>query len=104
MDNFQIELAHFLRKIFTDRVDDNSYWKKVIEGIELLLKYRNSYTDKQLFINKYVEVRNGVVEEKKDRLTEEISDELWAILINAYPMPDFWICTLDDFKSHPSFR
>lgn len=62
------------------------------------------FDNRQAYLDAYIEARNLALGMTDDRYTEDISDELWAVIITYYPMPDFWNSDLEDFKKHSSFK
>lgn len=103
MEKFTTEVKQFLLNISLNNFEDN-YWLYVVNGIELLFKFKGSFTNKKDLLNEYLKARDEALKNTNNRYIEEVSDELWAVLINAYPMPDFWNSTLKDFKEHINFK
>lgn len=100
---FQQAIQQFLLSVSIDNYGEQ-YWSKVAEGIALLYTYKVEFESSQAFLEVFIEARNLVLGMTDDRYIEDISDELLAVIITYYPMPDFWNSDLDTFKKHPSFK
>ncbi len=83
---------------------DDKYWSSVIQGLEHLFLLKEIEPDKQSFMVNFYELRVSVLDETDNRFIEDLVDELNAILIRDYPMPDFWSSTILDFKTHVNFK
>lgn len=91
--------------ILTRKLKDYSefYWRAVVEGIVILLKYRDSGLLEEDLKTMYEKLRIEISEMDLSNIVYDFSDELSAILLGSYPQPNFWTATIDDYKKHPNF-
>ena len=103
MDKFKRDIENFLLNPISKEQNDE-YWTVIAKGIILLFKYKYCFNNINEYINEYKKIRSGIIASNNSIEVEDLSDELWAILIQAYPMPNFWESTLEDFKVHNNFK
>lgn len=100
---FQKDIVNFVNSIRVENYDDE-YWIAVVEGIEILFKYKSSFFRVEEFIQEFMQAREIINEHNESMYKNDIMDELNAVLITYYPMPDFWKSTIDDFRKHSNFK
>jgi hypothetical protein len=104
MKEFIDEIRDFLLSGHNVNKYGDEYWVKVVRGLKILFEFKKNMGSKNALIGAYMEVRNEILVPGVHPFIEDLSDELLAILIGSYPMPDFWTSSLDDFRSHKSFK
>jgi hypothetical protein len=52
----------------------------------------------------FLRIRNELLATHPGRFAEDLIDELNAVLIHGYPMPDFWSSPMSDFRGHVNFK
>ena len=81
------------------------YWRVVLEGVKLLMGYRDLPVARFELIRIYLKCKAEILDSLTNSdLREDVLDELEAILIGWYPMNDFWTSTFDQFIDHPNFK
>ena len=103
MEKWKEEIENFLLNQ-NIKAHDDDYWLNVVKGIILLFKYKEHFTDNDHYIKEFLKIREVILNNNGDPLTEDLTDELWAVLIKSYPMPNFWTASLEDFKQHDNFK
>jgi len=80
------------------------FWESVGKGIELLFEQKEKYSSKQDLLEDFLNTKKLILETNDSIVCEDFLDELEAIIVKAYPMPDFWNDQLDDFVHHINFE
>ena len=80
------------------------YWKTVTQGVIIMMIHRDKGLSKEDMIVNYEKLRLEISEMQLTIIVNDFCDELLAVLIHAYPQPDFWTATIDDYKVHPNFK
>ena len=83
---------------------DDKYWLSVIKGLKYLFLLKDSIKDKEALMNSFYKLKEEILNETNNPFIEDLIDELNAILIHYYPMPDFWNSTIYEFRSHVNFE
>jgi|SRR6266481_6391306 len=106
MDSIKIHLEELKKFILTRHLTsyDDAYWLSVAKGLQYLFVLRDIANDKELVMTSFYSLKEEVLGAASDPFVEDLIDELNAILIHYYPMPDFWTSTIDDFKLHVNFE
>lgn len=80
----------------------DDYWIAVTKGLQLLYEYKEKIEMEKLK-SLYEETRLKLAGLPLGDIVHDLSDELTAILIRWYPMPDFWTEDIDAFKKYRGF-
>src|ERR1700730_1888409 len=105
MDSINTPLEELKKFILTRSLAsyDDAYWLSVVKGLQYLFALRDAANNRELVMTSFNNLKTEVLGETDDRFIEDLIDELNAILIHYYPMPDFWTSTIDDFRLHVNF-
>jgi len=103
IESIEKEIQYILN-LGKPRLNSPEYWATVGKGITLLFKIKPLFSNKEDLKDYFIETKGKILKVNPDPFNEEILDEMEAIIIKAYPMPDFWEATLDDFKKHNNFQ
>ena len=82
---------------------DKDYWIYLTKVIEVLFDIKKSENSKEYFFSLLSDIKETSNQQNFNQVKQDFIDEIEAILIQYYPMPNFWECSLDDFKNHPNF-
>jgi hypothetical protein len=86
------------------KTDSLLFRKKRAEGIHLLFELKSNFQSIEEMKSDFYTVKNSIYKTHQVTLIQEdLLDEMEAILIDYYPMPDFWTSNIEDFKQHKSF-
>lgn len=102
-NSFKDELSDFILNRNLKISDQKDYWENISRAIELLFKFRDEFDGQGLLVE-FLKVREQILQKIVDDKIEDFIDDINAILIRYYPMPDFWTSTVEDFKNHPNFK
>lgn len=99
---FNLEMRELILNAQLDHYGEK-YWTAVVQGLKLLYKYKRKIEQEQ-FKRLYEALRVEITSMGLDDIIEDLADEISAILIRWYPMPDFWIEDIEAFKKHKGFK
>lgn len=78
--------------------------RKRAEGLLLLFDLKSNFQSISEMTRAFYEIKNFINDTRQiSTFQEDLLDELEAILIANYPMPDFWTSSIEDFKHHKGF-
>jgi len=100
------EIKVLLKEVIDAPVDAHGpmYWKQVLTGVKGLMDYRDILQNKDKLTEYFLEAKRVMLEGPVTPIQEDLLDELEAVLINWYPMNDFWTSTFKEFVAHRAFR
>jgi len=99
-------ISALLIEISTDpRIDafGHGYWQAVIRGVQGLMALRDELNDRDRLLLAFKAAAHHFRSGASTDMQENIADELEAVLINWYPMADFWTTSFEEFCAHPNF-
>lgn len=103
------ELEKYLEEYIGRAKDGSGYGEDFMaqraKGIILLFELKLHFKGLSSMLVLFREARGRIYDKMSCSIRQEdLIDELEAILIGDYPMPDFWTSNLEDFKSHINFK